>query len=105
MIGNMDYAQTTSKKGLKGSGLDVGETVLVIATKAIPTRKDDPYVRRMYVVCVRVDKDGFHHMPKEDTDDKAFLVDPRCLTKIEDEGIIEALKDALREQYKTDPEG
>lgn len=102
-IRNMDYAYTSSRKGLRGSGLDVGEKVLVVGTKALPEKRSDPYLQRIYVVVVRV-VDGIHQIPnsgeeEEDNGFRSYLVDPRCLTRLDDEE-QERLRDMLSEQYE-----
>jgi hypothetical protein len=101
-IKNLDYAQVSSRKGFKGSGLDLGQEVLVIATKALPEKKSDPYAQRIYVVVVLI-KDGLHQIPnnktgKDDNGYRSYLVDPRHLTRLSDSRSDE-LREMLDEQY------
>ena len=97
MINIFDYGVVSSTKKMKESGLSVGDTVLVIANKVLPVTKSDPYLQRVYVVCILV-KEGVHQMPSEDTDYVSFLIDPRNLTKV-DEDTTKDLRDKLEHQY------
>lgn len=83
MIKAMDFCYISSDKKLKGSGLSKGEVVMVTGLKTVPVKKNDPYVQRILTVVVRV-KDDKLQLPGENNDYKAYLVDPRSLTKIED---------------------
>lgn len=92
LIKSMDYATITSKRLVKGSGLKVGQTVLVIGTRNLPIKQSDPYLSRVYAYVILVDNDGTHHMPnsgeagsEEDNGNRTYLVDPRSLTKLDEE--------------------
>ena len=103
IIPTMAYCVASSKKGLKGSGLNVGDNVLVVGTKVVPIKKDDPYLQRVLFFCVRVKEDGFHEIPDPFEGDESngfmqYLIDPRCLTMLEKEKQDE-LKVSLHEQY------
>lgn len=102
-IRTMNYATVASNKGLKKSGLNNGDCVMVIGEKVLPVRRSDPYLQRVYVLCIRVTKEGFHEVPNNDMGDgdngfRSWLVDPRNLTLLNDES-QEALKKKLEEQY------
>ena len=98
MLKPMDFCVATSRKGLRGSGLEVGETGLVMATKPIPINKSDPYLQRIYVVLAAI-RNGKVEIPGKENKHKAYLVDPRCLTQIEDEDKIKELKGLIEAQY------
>lgn len=102
-IRNMDYAIITSRKGVKGSGLDLGQIVLVVGTKVLPAKKSDPYLQRVYVVAILVTSEGEHCIPNpqegdEDNGYRSYLLDPRHLTKLDDDA-SEELREKLNEQY------
>lgn len=74
----MRIARVVSDKRLKGSGLSRGDEVMVIATKDVAFKKDDPYLKRTLMVVCKV-VDGDVRIPKDGTEDKAIVVDPRSL--------------------------
>lgn len=84
----MDVCTIVSAKKLKGSGLEVGDSVLVTGTKVLPETRSDPYLQRVYVVVMAFDRDGHLQVPREDNDFKAVLVDPRNL-EIQDDDSTE----------------
>lgn len=99
----MAYCLTSSNKGLKGSGLKVGETVLVVGTKVVPIKANDPYLQRILFFCIRVDEKGNHQVPDSKEGDesngyKQFLIDPRCLTML-NEDKQKFFKSELDRQY------
>lgn len=96
-IRSMDYCDVVSSKGMKGSGLSVGQVVLVTATKVVPEKRNDPYLQRVYVLCMLVE-DGVHLVPKEGEDHMQYLIDPRCLERVSEER-AEEYREMLREQY------
>ena len=100
-IPEMAYCNVVSRKGMKGSGLKVGDTVLVVGHKVVPIKQDDPYLQRILFMCILVDSDGLHHIPSsKDADAKNYLIDPRCLSMAEEVKQVE-YKDALESQYAT----
>lgn len=98
MIKSLDYAYIINDKDLKHVGLNRGQLVLVTGLKPAPIKKDDPYLQRIFAHIIPVDKDGLHHIPKEDNDNMIYLVDPRSLEKV-NEKTQEELEEALRHQY------
>lgn len=85
----MDFCVTSSRKGLRGSGLKLGQTVLVIGTKPLPEKKNDPYLQRIYSLVLLVDENDNVLMPNNDTGEgdngnRTYLIDPRCLTKVDE---------------------
>lgn len=96
----MDFCDVTSRRGTKGSGLEVGETVLVASTRPLPEKRSDPYLQRIYAVVIRVTKDGDVLIPKEDNEYKSYLVDPRHLTRVSEER-QEELKEAINNHYES----
>jgi len=93
----MDFAVIISDK-LREHGLERGEEVLVATTRALPAKKSDPYLQRIYVLCNKI-VDGRVLIPKEG-DDVAmnYLVDPRSLEKVNEERGVELLT-ALNAQF------
>ena len=81
----MDICRIVSRKGTKASGLKVGETVLVSSTKPMPAKRSDPYLQRIYVVVLLMEKGGKVLIPKDDNEHKAYLMDPRNLEKVSEE--------------------
>jgi len=80
----MSIARVVSDKRLKGSGLSKGDEVMIIATKDVAFKKDDPYLKRtLMVVCRIVDDEVL--IPKDGTEDKAIVVDPRSLELVSKE--------------------
>lgn len=96
----MDFCDVTSRRGTKGSGLEVGETVLVASTRPLPEKRSDPYLQRIYAVVIRVTKDGDVLIPKEDNEYKSYLVDPRHLTRVSEER-QEELQEAINNRYES----
>ena len=95
----MDFCEVSSRRGTKGSGLDVGETVLVASTKPLPEKRSDPYLQRVYAVVLRVTKDGDVLIPKDDNEYKSYLVDPRHLTRVSAER-QEVLQELIGQRYE-----
>lgn len=97
-VKSMDFCVVTSRKGLKGSGIEVGATVLVIALKTLPEKKSDPYLQRVYAVVGKVVDDKLQ-MPGEDNDYKTYLVDPRHLSVWDEDG-QKKYNQLLEKQYE-----
>jgi len=97
MIKALDFCTVVSSK-LGEHGLERGEEVLVATTRALPAKKSDPYLQRIYVLCNKI-VDGKVLIPKEG-DDVAmnYLVDPRSLEKVNEERGVELLT-ALNAQF------
>ncbi len=93
----MDFCTIISNK-LVGHGLERGEEVLVATTRALPAKKSDPYLQRVYVLCNKI-VDGIVLIPKPGDDEaKNYLVDPRSLEKVSKERGVELLT-ALNAQF------
>lgn len=82
MIKPMMYCHVVSDKNMQGSGLHNGQILLVTGTKVAPIKQNDPYLQRIFVTAVKVDKDGTHHLPGEDSDAAIYVVDPRNLEPV-----------------------
>lgn len=96
-LGPMDYGRVVSAKKIKGSGLSMGETVMVLGTKTVPASSKDPYITRTLVTVVKL-VDDLPAIPKQDNDYSAYLIDPRSLEKVVgDEETF--LKSALKTHY------
>ena len=100
-IKTMDFCTVVNRRKMKGSGLDLGTTVLVVSTKPLPEKKSDPYLQRIYVVVVRVTKDGDVLIPKEDNEYRSYIVDPRNLEKLSDEDTAK-IKELVGERFSGD---
>ena len=98
-IKSMDFCVVASNKRLQGSGLEPGDIVMVSSTKVAQAKASDPYLQRIYVVVMKV-VDDILQVPKEDNDYKAYLVDPRNLTKMGKED-QDRYKELLDKQYAT----
>lgn len=88
-IKTMEFCVTSSRKGLRDSGLDLGQTVLVIGTKVLPEKRSDPYLQRVYFIVAKWNGTELE-IPNTDTGEedngyRTYLVDPRCLTKVSPE--------------------
>ncbi len=83
-LGPMKFAKVVGGKKLKGSGLTNGDEVLVVATKDVAFKKNDPYLKRTLMVTARIE-DGIPMLPKEGTDHKVIVVDPRSLELVSEE--------------------
>ena len=94
----MDYVFIASEKKLRGSGLSRGDVLLVTGTRSVPASRRDPYLTRELIVCVRVNEDGEHYIPKQENEYKAYLIDPRNVDKVPDEAQA-FLSGKLKEQY------
>ena len=100
------YAQAVSRKGLKGSGIGVGDYVYVTDLKPVPILKDDPYLQRIYALVIKVNKDtGVHEIPDTRVDEgsndyKIYLVDPRALELLNEEE-SNRMRERLTELYET----
>lgn len=79
----MDFCRIVSDKKVKGSGLRMGDLVLVTGTALVPASKKDPYLQRTLTTVIRVKGDQLL-MPKQDNDEMAYLLDPRSLEKVND---------------------
>ena len=93
----MDFCVASSRKGLRESGINLGDVVLVTGTKIAPEKRSDPYLQRVYVLVMKM-VDNVLQVPKDDNDYKVVLVDPRHLTKLNDEK-QEAYREMIKEQY------
>ena len=107
MIKAGSYCVAVSRKKLKGSTIEVGDYVYVADVKVAPISKDDPYLQRVFVLVIKVDKDtGKHYIPNnskpsEEGDDgnKIYLVDPRGLELLgEDE--VKRMVEAVNSEYE-----
>lgn len=96
-INTMDFCWVLSDKKMKGSGLVRGDLVLVSGLKVVPASTKDPYLQRVLCVVILV-KDDKLHLPSEDNDYKAYLVDPRNLGKV-DEDTLKWAHQLLNDQY------
>lgn len=96
-LGVMKIARVVGGKKLKGSGLSNGDEVLIMATHDVAFKKNDPYLKRTLMVTALI-KDGIPLIPKEGTDQKAIVVDPRSLELVSKEREKEIL-DNLNEIY------
>lgn len=75
VISLMDIARVVSAKKLKGSGLGVGDYVLVVGTQQVPASQKDPYLLRTLVKVALVENG------KAQLEEQVYLVDPRSLEK------------------------
>ena len=98
MINSGDYVYIVNDKKLKGSGLDRGDVVYVTGTKVAPVSAKDPYLQRVYIHCIFVKHNGEHLVPKEDNDHVLYLIDPRNVEPLDEEG-TEFYRQKLKEQY------
>ena len=98
-VRTLDFCRVIGRKKLKGSGLELGETVCVVSLKPAPEKKSDPYLQRLYAVVLKVTSEGDVLIPKEDNDFKAVLMDPRNLEKLSDEE-VKPIQEKLAEKYK-----
>ncbi len=83
-VKNFDFCRVVSAKKLKGSGLGMGDVVMVLGTRQVPASAKDPYLYRTLVTVAKVEE-GLIQIPKEDNEYKAYLVDPRSLEVIDGE--------------------
>ncbi len=102
-IGNLCYI--ASAKKLKGSGLEVGQEVYVASLKALPVKKSDPYLQRVYAVVMKIE-DGKLLMPNEfegekDNGYRSYIVDPRNLEPLGDDKVKE-ITSSIEEQYSVE---
>lgn len=97
MLKSADYAKIVSAKKIKGSGLTVGETVLIVAQQTVPVKKSDPYVFRVLFTVVKLE-DGMPLLPADDNDHMAYMVDPRSLEWVGKDKQIE-LEQLLNTRY------
>lgn len=96
-----DFATVASRRGVRNSGLKVGETVFVSSIKPLPEKRNDPYLQRIYVLCLRMSDEGDVLIPGEGNDHQQYLVDPRALEKVS-EAKDKELKTRLEEIYKNE---
>jgi len=89
-ITTMDFVLVVNDKKLVGSGLTRGQELLVVSVVQVPEKKNDPYLFREYVRCVRVVK-GVAEMPTEENGQAIYLIDPRVLAPVSDERNAELL--------------
>lgn len=94
----MDYVFIVNDKKLKGSGLNRGDIMLVTGTKQVPASSKDEYLSRDILVTIKVDSNGTHLIPKEGSEDKAYLVDPRNVERLDDKS-SKIYSDLLLLQY------
>lgn len=97
MIGSMDFCRVVSAKKLKGSGLSMGDVVMVLGTKYVPASAKDPYLSRMLVTVTRL-VDDLPIIPKKGDDEYVWIVDPRSLEKVNEEE-MEYYTKTLEERY------
>lgn len=94
----LDFCRVVGRKKLKGSGVELGETVYVVSLKPAPEKKSDPYLQRIYVLVLKVTPEGEVLVPKDNNDFKAILMDPRNLEVLEDKD-VQHIKEKLAERY------
>lgn len=92
-----DFCAIVSDKKLKGSGLVRGDVVMVAAFKPAPTSKKDPYIQRIFALVFLV-KDNELQVPKDDNENKAYLIDPRTLETLPEDQ-QEAMLLMIKRQY------
>lgn len=83
-----DFCTVVSNKRLKDSGLKTGDEVYVITQRALPVKRSDPYLQRVYSVVVKVSEEGSIMLPNsegEDNGNRSIIVDPRNLEKVSEE--------------------
>ena len=90
-----DWVSLTSRKKMKDSGLSVGQVMMVVSTQPLPAKKSDPYLQRVYVVCMKHTEENGLEIPNSVKDEegneietngfKAYLIDPRNLTLLDGE--------------------
>lgn len=97
MIKSMDFCRIVSDKKVKGSGLRMGDLVLVTGTSLVPASKKDPYLQRTLTTVIKVKGDQLL-MPKQNNDEMAYLLDPRSLEKVNDKD-QETLTDNIKKQF------
>lgn len=83
-IKSFDFCRVVSAKKLKGSGLNMGDVVMVLGTKQVPASSKDPYLTRTLVIVAIVTKDELL-IPKETNSYVTYLVDPRSLEKLNED--------------------
>ena len=93
----MDFCWVVSDKKLKGSGLSKGDLVMVSGTRVVPATKKDPYLQRVLVVALKIEDEKIQ-IPSEKNDYKAYLIDPRNLSKV-DEDTHKWAETVLKNQY------
>jgi hypothetical protein len=79
-----DVCSIVSAKKLKGSGLNLGDEVLVMSSKDVAFKKSDPWVKRTIFIVAKV-VEGVPLIPNHTNEYKAIVVDPRSLEKVSDE--------------------
>lgn len=82
LIKSLDFAVVLSKKS-DDTGLERGDTVMVLGDRMVPASSSDPYLFRKLVVLAKV-VDDIPQVPGEDNEYKAMLFDPRKLEKVSD---------------------
>ena len=105
MIKAGTYCVAVTRKLLKGSTIEVGDYVYITDLKAVPVKKDDPYLQRIFGLAIKVDRStGYHEIPDnrvgEDTNGhKIYLVDLRGMEILSDEEARRMVK-AMNESYE-----
>lgn len=99
LIKSLDICRVSSRKGLKGSTLSIGDIVQVIGTRVLPEKRSDPYLQRIYVLVIKFSEDKFL-VPNDNNEHKAVLVDPRKLEKVDGE-TQEYYEEVIKKQYDT----
>ena len=95
----MKFAEIISDKQLKKHGIERGNKVLVISFKEVQDSPNDPYLLRQYVLVALVNKkDNRIEIPDEDNDYKAYLIDPRHLQMLDEEGQTK-YEQIIKKQY------
>ncbi len=82
LIEPFTFAKVISR--IKGSGLEVGETVFVSSARNLPEKRSDPYLFRVYVYVLKLE-DGLVLLPGSDNDHAQYIVDPRKLSPLDEE--------------------
>lgn len=97
MIKPMDFCRVVSSKKLKGSGLSMGDIVMVAGTSQVPATHKDPYLMRT-LMTVLVVEGGLPIIPSEENGKVALMVDPRSLEKVSD-SVQQEYENAVKAQY------
>lgn len=96
MLNDMDFAYVVRDKKLDNTPLSRGDIVLLISHKVVPSSSKDPYLLRKLFVVVGLGEDNLPLIPSNKNEHKAYLLDPRCLEKV-DHDLQEQLKEKLKE--------
>lgn len=93
----MEFAMVVSDKKLKEAGLTKGDEVMVMSSKDVAFKKNDPYLKRTLFIVAKIEGNDVL-IPASDNDYQAVVVDPRSLQLVSPERRKE-LFDALNKKY------